>query len=111
MTPAARRRKNAAHGLALNLLKGRKTCVGKPTISKPGNGGRKRRDALPRREKSRFPGRQPRYCPAPAAAILFTATFRRNSAASSGRTVLMNIPEPNSKLATRVSRGITLTYQ
>ena len=34
-----------------------------------------------------------------------TATLRKNSAAASGKTVLINIPDPN-----RVSRGITLTY-
>src|SRR5262252_3955224 len=40
-----------------------------------------------------------------------TCTFLRNSAASSGITVLMNIPEPRSNPAVRVSRGITLIYQ
>ena len=40
-----------------------------------------------------------------------TFTFRRNSAASSGITVLMNMPEPSSNPAVRVSRGITLMYQ
>ena len=51
------------------------------------------------------------YFPAPAPATFSTATFRRNSAAASGRTVLINIPDPNSNPATRVNRGITLTYQ
>ena len=53
----------------------------------------------------------PYYCPAPAPATFSTATFRKYSAAASGRTVLMNIPDPSSNPATRVSRGITLTYQ
>jgi hypothetical protein len=53
----------------------------------------------------------PPYCPAPTPATFSTTTFRKNSAASSGRTVLMNIPDPNSNPATRVNRGITLTYQ
>ena len=67
--------------------------------------------AFTRHEKSRLLAAFPRYCPAPAPAILYPAALRRNYAASYGRTVLMNIPEPNSKPATRVSRGITLTYQ
>ena len=51
------------------------------------------------------------YCPAQAPATFSTETLRRNSAAASGSTVLMNIPDPSSNPATRVSRGITLTYQ
>ena len=51
------------------------------------------------------------FCPAPTPAAFSTDTFRKNSAAASGRTVLINIPDPNSNPATRVSRGITLTYQ
>ena len=53
------------------------------------------------------------YDVAAAAAFftLSTSTLRRNSAAASGSTVLMNIPEPSSNPATRVSRGITLRYQ
>jgi proline iminopeptidase len=47
----------------------------------------------------------------PFPATLSTAIFRKNSAAASGGTVLMNIPDPNSNPATRVNRGITLTYQ
>lgn len=46
-----------------------------------------------------------------SAASSSTFTFRKNSAAASGSTVLMNIPEPNSNPATRVSRGMMLTYQ
>ncbi len=41
----------------------------------------------------------------------YTFTLRRNSAAASGSMVLMNMPEPSSKPATRVSRGMTLRYQ
>jgi len=52
-----------------------------------------------------------RYWPAPAPATLSTAILRRYSAAASGSTVLMNIPDPSSNPATRVRRGITLTYQ
>lgn len=37
--------------------------------------------------------------------------WRRNAALSSGRAVLMNIPEPISKPAIRETRGIMLTYQ
>jgi hypothetical protein len=36
---------------------------------------------------------------------------RRKLAFSSGRETLMNMPEPISKPASRVSRGMTLTYQ
>src|SRR4029077_5037828 len=43
----------------------------------------------------------PRLTCAPAPTFFSTATLRRNSAAASGSTVLMNIPEPNSKPATR----------
>jgi hypothetical protein len=39
------------------------------------------------------------------------STWRRNSAAASGSTTLINIPEPSSNPATRVSRGMMLTYQ
>src|SRR6266700_5049079 len=75
-------------------------------ISKPRRGERKRcaPDGPQRHLNSR-------YCPAPTPATFSTDTFRKNSAAASGSTVLMNIPEPNSNPATRVSRGITLTYQ
>src|SRR5215467_4161205 len=53
-----------------------------------------------------------RYSVVATAAIAFsTTTFRRNSAAASGNTELRNMPDPNSNPATRVSRGITLTYQ
>ena len=51
------------------------------------------------------------YCPIAAPATFSTATFRKYSAAASGKTELMNIPDPSSNPATRVSRGITLTYQ
>jgi hypothetical protein len=51
------------------------------------------------------------YCPIAAPATFSTATFRKYSAAASGKTELMNIPDPNSNPATRVRRGITLTYQ
>jgi proline iminopeptidase len=51
----------------------------------------------------------PPYFPAPTP--FSSAIFRKNSAAASGRTVLMNILDPNSNPATRVKRGITLTYQ
>ena len=47
----------------------------------------------------------------PTATAVSTFTFRRKSAASSGITELMNIPEPSSNPAVRVSRGITLMYQ
>src|SRR6202035_2706820 len=46
-----------------------------------------------------------------APAAISTLTFRKNSAAASGNTVLMNIPDPSSKPATRVRRGMMLTYQ
>ena len=48
-------------------------------------------------------------------AIIFqpavTVTLRRNSAFVSGSVPLMYMPEPSSKPATRVSRGIRLIYQ
>src|SRR5262249_42205284 len=49
--------------------------------------------------------------PYPTPTAVSTCTLRRNSAAASCRTVLMNIPDPSSKPATRVKRGITLRYQ
>src|SRR5208282_5085262 len=58
-----------------------------------------------------LPIANPESYPAETPAVVSVPTLRRNSAAASGSTVLMNIPDPSSNPATRVSRGITLTYQ
>jgi len=71
--------------------------------------GSKRKNKEGNRGGQECPPHNYPYNPAPA--TFSNVTFRKNSAAASGSTELMNIPDPSSNPAVRVNRGITLTYQ